>query len=129
MNDISNAPGALDAGRIAGLLVVTAILGGGQLLFKLAASRLVLGQGPLALALSFANLPMFTALLLYAGATVLWVYLLHGMPLSRAYPFVALAFAVVPLLSWMVFRDSLDLRYGFGLALMLGGLYLVASGR
>lgn len=47
----------------------------------------------------------------------------------RAYPFVALAFAVVPLLSWMVFRDSLDLRYGFGLALVLGGLYLVASGR
>lgn len=129
MSDISNAPAALGAGRIAGLLVVTAILGGGQLLFKLAAGRLVLGQGPLALALSFANLPMFAALLLYAGATVLWVYLLHGMPLSRAYPFVALAFALVPLLSWMVFRDGLDLRYGFGLALMLGGLYLVASGR
>jgi drug/metabolite transporter (DMT)-like permease len=129
MNELPGAPEVLGAGRVLGLLAVAATLGGGQLLFKLAANRLVMGQGPGALAVSFLNLPMVAALVLYAAATVLWVYLLHGLPLSRAYPFVALAFAFVPLLSWLVFRDALDLRYGLGLALMLAGLYLVASGR
>jgi drug/metabolite transporter (DMT)-like permease len=55
------------------------------------------------------------------------VYLLNGVPLSRAYPFMALAFAIVPLFGWLLFRESLDLRYCAGLALMLAGLYLVAS--
>lgn len=123
------APEALGVGRVLGLLAVAATLGGGQLLFKLAAGRLVLGQGAAALAASFASLPMIAALILYGLATVLWVYLLHGLPLSRAYPFIALAFAFVPLLSWLAFRDALDLRYGLGLALMLAGLYLVASDR
>jgi len=68
-------------------------------------------------------------LVLYGIATVLWVYLLHGLPLSRAYPFIGLVFAFVPFMSWLVFRDALDLRYALGLALMLAGLYLVASGR
>ena len=72
---------------------------------------------------------MATVLLMYAAATLLWVYLLHGMPLSRAYPFIALAFAFVPLLSWLFFRDALDLRYGLGLAFMLAGLYLIAAYR
>jgi drug/metabolite transporter (DMT)-like permease len=33
----------------------------------------------------------------------------------------------VPLLGWLVFRETLDLRYCGGLALMLVGLYFVAS--
>ena len=122
-------PASLGAGRILGLLTVAFILGSGQMLFKMAAERLVIGQGPVAFALSFVTRPMLAALVLYGVATVLWVYLLHGLPLSRAYPFIGLVFAFVPLLSWIVFRDALDMRYAFGLALMLAGLYLVASGR
>jgi drug/metabolite transporter (DMT)-like permease len=72
---------------------------------------------------------MATVLVLYGIATVMWVYLLHGLPLSRAYPFIALVFAFVPFLSWVAFRDALDLRYGFGLALMMAGLYLIAATR
>jgi drug/metabolite transporter (DMT)-like permease len=119
----------LDTARVAGLLLVAVALGGGQLLFKLAADRLVLGSGPGALAVSFCTVPMMAALLVYATATVLWVYLLHGLPLSRAYPFVALAFAFVPLLSWLFFHDAPNGRYVMGLTLMLSGLYLVASAR
>jgi len=115
--------------RTVGLLTVALVLAGGQMLFKTAAERLVLGQGPLTLALSFLNRPMIWALLLYGAATVLWVYLLHGLPLSRAYPFIGLVFAIVPLLSWLVFREAVDARYFAGLALLLAGLYLIASGR
>ncbi|HLF11270.1 MAG TPA: EamA family transporter [Gammaproteobacteria bacterium] len=122
-------PVQLGAGHVLGLLTVAFILGIGQLFFKIAAERLVVGRGLAALAWSMVGWPMATVLTLYAIATVLWVYLLHGLPLSRAYPFIALVFAFVPLLSWIVFRDSLDLRYGIGLVLMVAGLYLIASTR
>lgn len=115
--------------RTVGLLTVTLILASGQILFKTAADRLVLGQGPFALAVSFMTRPMIWALVLYGAATLLWVYLLHGLPLSRAYPFIGLVFAFVPLMSWLVFREGVDGRYFAGLALMLAGLYLISSGR
>ena len=119
----------IGAWRTAGLLTVAVVLAGGQMLFKTAAERLVLGQGPLALALSFVTRPMIWALVLYGAATVLWVYLLHGLPLSRAYPFIGLVFAIVPLLSWLVFHEDVDGRYFAGLGLLLAGLYLISSGR
>lgn len=115
--------------RTLGLLTVAFILASGQMLFKIAADRLAVGQGPVPLALSFVTPPMLAALVLYGIATVLWVYLLHGLPLSRAYPFIGLVFAFVPLMSWIVFRDALGGRYALGLGLMLAGLYLISSGR
>jgi drug/metabolite transporter (DMT)-like permease len=118
----------LGMGRILGLLVVTLTLGAGQLLFKLAAERLMLGQGPRALAVSFISYPLLAALALYAIATGLWVYLLHGLALSRAYPFVALAFAVVPLLGAWFLGEPLGLRYWLGLGIMLAGLYIILTG-
>jgi drug/metabolite transporter (DMT)-like permease len=93
----------------------------------MASARLITGKGVTALLSSLVSLPMLGGLVLYGVTTLLWVYLLHELPLSRAYPFMALAFALVPLLSWFFFREGLDLRYGAGLALMLFGLYLVAA--
>ena len=130
MSGISpDIPAGLGMWRVLGLLTVAFILASGQMLFKIAADRLVLGQGPVALAVSFVTRPMVVALVLYGLATLLWVYLLHGLPLSRAYPFIGLVFAFVPLMSWLVFRDALNARYAVGLMLMLAGLYLISAGR
>jgi undecaprenyl phosphate-alpha-L-ara4N flippase subunit ArnE len=118
---------ALGLGRIVGLLGVAASLGCGQLLFKSAAEQLVVGQGLERLSRSFVSLPMLCALAMYGAATVAWVYLLRGMPLSRAYPFIAMAFALVPLMSHIVFGDKLDARYLLGLSLILVGMYLTAT--
>lgn len=115
--------------RILGLLAVALLLALGQLLFKLAADRLVLGRGIGVLSVSFLSIPMLAAVLVYGATTILWVYLLHGLPLSRAYPFIALAFALVPAMSWLAFRDHLDFRYLAGLAVMLIGLYFTSTGR
>jgi drug/metabolite transporter (DMT)-like permease len=125
----SDLPVHLGAGRVLGLVTVALILGIGQVFFKIAAGRLVVGRGWVPLAWSMVGWPMATVLFLYAIATVLWVYLLHGLPLSRAYPFIALVFALVPILSWLFFRDALDLRYALGLTLMVAGLYLIAAPR
>jgi drug/metabolite transporter (DMT)-like permease len=118
---------SLVALRIAGLFVVALSLGGGQLLFKLAADRLVIGQGLARLAASFLTVPMAGALVLYGLTTVLWVYLLHGLALSRAYPFIALAFAIVPFLGWLLLDETLGAQYWIGLAIMLAGLYVVTA--
>ena len=114
------------------LLLLTAFaigMSGGQLLFKIAAMRPAIAQGTAVerlLSLS-QNIPFLLALLLYAGFAVLWVWILSFTPLSRAYPFVALAFALTPLLGGVLFAEPISLRLLLGILLILAGLFLVAA--
>jgi drug/metabolite transporter (DMT)-like permease len=48
--------------------------------------------------------------------------------LSRAYPFVALAFAITPLFGGLLFGEVITTRLVFGLLFILGGLILVTGG-
>jgi drug/metabolite transporter (DMT)-like permease len=114
--------------QIALLLAYAAGMSGGQLLFKAAALRYVPDGSPGERLLSvIANSYFLGAIVLYAGLTVLWVWVLTFTPLSRAYPFVALAFAITPLLGGVIFGEPIVLRLVLGIALILGGLLLVAS--
>jgi drug/metabolite transporter (DMT)-like permease len=92
------------------LLAYAAGMAGGQLLFKAAA-----------------NVYFLAAIVLYVALTVLWVWILTFTPLSRAYPFVALAFAITPLLAGFVFGEAVTARLMIGIGLILGGLLLVAG--
>ncbi len=67
------------------------------------------GDGPLAerIAGFLLNGYFFVALILYARLTVLWVWILSFTPLSRTYPFLALAFALTPALGCLVFAEPL----------------------
>jgi drug/metabolite transporter (DMT)-like permease len=113
--------------QVAGLISVAIMLAAGQILFKRAAGFLVLGEGLPRLLLSLLSFHMAVALAVYGVATLLWVVLLHSIPLSRAYPFVALAFALVPLAAWAFFGETISLRYIAGLALMGLALYLITT--
>ncbi len=117
----------LNSGQITGLLGVSVLLAAGQLLFKRAARDLAVGESLPALLASMISLPMAVALVIYGFATALWVYLLHSIPLSKAYPFVALAFALVPCASWLVFGEQLGPRYFVGLALMVASIYVITT--
>lgn len=113
----------------AALLFAYAIgMAGGQLLFKSAALRYVsdapLGERLFSLV---ANVYFLAAVGLYVTLTVVWVWILTFTPLSRAYPFVALAFAITPLLGGLVFAEPITTRLMLGIGLILGGLLLVAS--
>jgi drug/metabolite transporter (DMT)-like permease len=66
------------------------------------------------------------ALVLYAALTVLWVWILSFTPLARAYPFVALAFALTPALGILLFGETASLRLVIGIVLIIGGLCLIA---
>lgn len=103
----------------------------GQLLFKSAAqsfsppSATVLTLGR---AVQLGLNPYFIgAMSLYLGLSVLWVWILTFTPLSRAYPFVALAFVATPLMGQFFFMEVLDLRFYLGMSLIVLGLVLVIS--
>jgi drug/metabolite transporter (DMT)-like permease len=110
------------------LLAYAAGMAGGQLLFKGAALRYAseapLGERLLSLV---QNAYFLTAIALYVALTVLWVWILTFTPLSRAYPFVALAFALTPALGGLVFAEPISVRLVIGIGLILCGLLFVAG--
>jgi drug/metabolite transporter (DMT)-like permease len=114
--------------QIAWLTAYAAGMAGGQLLFKLSAERLgSIGNAGERLVELAGNAYFYAAFALYCALAVLWVWILTFTPLSRAYPFVALAFAITPLLGAWIFGEPIDLRLGLGVMAILGGLFLVAG--
>src|SRR5665647_1424457 len=88
----------LSFAQIAVLIAYAGGMAGGQVLFKMAALRGVADDPVVGRLFSMMLNGFFAAaVLLYAALTVLWVWILNFTPLSRAYVFVALAFAVTPL--------------------------------
>jgi drug/metabolite transporter (DMT)-like permease len=92
----------------------------GQLLLKVGA------QGRIH-ALEFANPPVTFGLLLYLCGTILWIYVLSKEKLVVVYAFTALTFVLVYLGAVLTLGESLTIRAGGGVALVLAGLYLLAS--
>jgi drug/metabolite transporter (DMT)-like permease len=95
----------------------------GQLFFKFAAQS-VQGQRRFFVSL-FANGYFLLALALYALLTVAWVWVLMRVPLSRAYPYVVLAFVFTPAMAALFGDERLDGWYLAGTALIVFGLILL----
>lgn len=110
----------------AALLVVYALaLSLGQVLFKFAAPIAADARG-LDLLLRLARSPAFVcAAALYAALTVYWTWLLSRVPLSRAYPFIALCFVFVPLMARLFFGERIVPAYLVGVALIVAGLGVI----
>jgi multidrug transporter EmrE-like cation transporter len=108
--------------NIVALLIFIACLSTGQLLFKTSAAKISPGGVPYGLLVD----PVFyVALTLYGGTTVLWIWILTRMPLSVAYPWVAGTMIVVPILSNLVFGESLSARFWTGCALVVAGIVVI----
>jgi drug/metabolite transporter (DMT)-like permease len=118
----------LSFAQIAVLIAYAGGMAGGQVLFKMAALRGV-ADDPVVERLFSMMLNGFfaAAVLLYAALTVLWVWILNFTPLSRAYVFVALAFAVTPLLGAFVFAEPISVRFVIGIGIIFCGLLFVAG--
>jgi drug/metabolite transporter (DMT)-like permease len=118
----------LSLSQIALLIAYAIGMSGGQVLFKMAALRYdaASGTGERLLSLVY-NVHFLSALALYAVLAVLWVWILTFTPLSRAYPFVALAFALTPALGGLLFGETLSVRLIAGMLLILCGLFFVTS--
>ncbi|MBM3390155.1 MAG: hypothetical protein FJY26_11780 [Betaproteobacteria bacterium] len=103
------------------LTVTVAAIASGQVVFKLASTAWLPGSGLLGL---FGLGWFWLGLAIYGGATLAWLALLRTVPLSVAYPFFALAFFIVPLLSWWVLGEAVSLRHWVGALLISAGVWV-----
>lgn len=100
-------------------LIVTTIftLALGQVLFKFAASAFQPGSLS-----GYLSLPLFSALVIYAVATIMWLLVLSRTPLTAAFPFYGLGFIFVPLLSRLVLGEQLRASTIVGGVIILVGV-------
>lgn len=75
-------------------------------------------EGPWALA----------GIFLYAISAVFWLIVLSRVPLSVAYPIVAVGYIIVVFYSWLVFKEEVRWISWVGLALIVVGVILTAQG-
>ena len=102
------------------LICVTA-LSAGQILFKAAA----IASKESANFITFKSVAFLAAaMVIYAGASLLWVWVLRSEDLGRVYPIMALAFVVVPIASHYFFGERFLPGYMFGTAMIILGLSL-----
>ena len=103
---------------IAAMLCVCGIAAG-QLLFKFTADSQALSGSyfhPRTLRW------LISALLIYGVTTFGWIWTLQQGPLSRLYPWMALAFMIVPLLSAVILGEQLQPTYWLGVVMIVAGV-------
>jgi drug/metabolite transporter (DMT)-like permease len=95
----------------------------GQLLFKQAAASLPsFAPGDL-----LRNGWFMASVVLYGATTLGWVWILRHAPLHLAYPFMGLAFLIVPALAWLFLGEPLHWRTLAGGALIMAGVVLAST--
>lgn len=70
---------------------------------------------------------LIAALVLYGLTTLLWVWVLRHAPLHLAYPFMGLAFLIVPTLAWLLLGEPIGWRTLTGGALIVAGVTLASQ--
>jgi len=108
--------------NIISLLLCSCCLALGQLLFKRAAISAAEGELYQILLSPY----LWVALFVYGFTTLLWVYLLRTIDLSKAYPFMALSFILVPLAATIFLNESQSYQYWIGLTFVIMGIALTA---
>jgi len=104
--------------------IFASVLAGGQVFFKYSASAFK-GRPVADGFLELAQTPAFYAgVTLYGVATLLWVWILSRVPLSQAYPWVALAMSAVPILAVALFHERFDSSYWLGVGLVVLGVFI-----
>lgn len=94
----------------------------GQLLFKSVAGSVAISDSLLRQFQAIALSPLFYgAVFLYGGLSVFWVWLLTFIPLSQAYPFVALSIAITMVIGWAYFGEIITFNKA------LGGIFVVVG--
>jgi drug/metabolite transporter (DMT)-like permease len=108
------------------LLIVYAFgLSLGQMLFKISADRAKGEAGGRFVVSLLGSGHFLLACFVYFSLTVMWVWLLTRVPLSRAYPFVVLAFVFTPALAALTFGEPITPWYVIGLGLIIVGLIVL----
>ena len=109
-----------------GLVIATNVAG--QLMFKIAANQVKDEQTFYGMIEKLMYNPAaWGAVFLYTSMVVGWIWVLRSLPLSVAYSSIALVFVFVPLLSVILFNESLSIKFFIGMTLIVIGLWIIHS--
>jgi len=106
-----------------GAILCVGMIAAGQVLFKMVALSIKGSGTVLSREIFFLG---GTAIAIYGLATLFWIALLREAPLGRLYPYMALSFMFVALASWAIFHEAITPGQMAGLALIVGGLIVIA---
>ena len=108
------------------LLLFSILLSTGQIMFKFVANTTPT-LGNFTNFISLAGNPWFYgAMFCYGSSTLLWIYLLQKLPLSYAYPFVAIGFVLIPIFSFFIFNEVLKFQYFVGVIFIILGILIIS---
>lgn len=100
----------------------------GQLLLKIAAVHLQNGTAwEISVAGLRVNTWMVAGLTVLGLSTLVWLSVLRTVPLNYAYPIMALAFIVVPAISFLVLGEPVSVKLAIGSLLIAAGLVVIYS--
>ncbi|SDI64821.1 4-amino-4-deoxy-L-arabinose-phosphoundecaprenol flippase subunit ArnE [Pseudomonas panipatensis] len=70
---------------------------------------------------------LITALACLGGGLLLWLLVLQRLQVGLAYPMLSLNFVLVTLVAHYLFREAVDRRHWFGVALIVAGVALLGT--
>jgi drug/metabolite transporter (DMT)-like permease len=108
------------------LIAVLCVLGiaTGQILFKL--SAISMHKSGSVLSINALGI-LFGAFVLYGITTIAWVWVLQKIELGRAYPLMALAFAIVPIGSYFFLGEKFSYQYFLGVIFIMIGIVIAVK--
>ena len=83
-------------------------------------------RDPIRIAFNMLRNPLIMgAVPLYAGGFVGWTVALSRLPLSVAYPVLAMTYVLIPVASWAVLHESVTAMHWGGMAIIVVGVLVV----
>lgn len=113
------------------LLFISVFLGAcGQLLLKFATLKmgeisLEWSAIPYTLNQIFRNPWILTGILFFASSMILWIKVISGMELSKAYPSISISYIIVFVFSILFFKETVTTSKVLGFSLILSGVFFL----
>ncbi|MDQ0190095.1 EamA family transporter [Alicyclobacillus cycloheptanicus] len=102
------------------------LLVAGQTLWKTGVAKLSFTHWTSAFTALFSPL-IFAGIVLYALATVVWIYLLSKLPISLLYPLQSLAYVATVFIAIFVFHEHVSVWRWAGVVVILFGVALIVK--
>lgn len=99
-----------------------------QIMLKLGMGKVVIENITLeSLLRLFFNPFILAGMFLYVTAMLIWLYVLKNVEVSYAYPFTALGFILVMVISYFFLAEQITLLRLAGIGLIVGGIFLISK--
>ena len=107
------------------LLIFVLSFSTGQIFLKMAVDELTINFASLEVFYLFLNRYFLISIFIYFLSALLWSYLLSQNPISNIYPFVSLAFIIVPLLAFLFLDEKMEPNIVIGSLIICVGLITI----